>query len=55
MMSGVPEPARYKNGVERTVTTDARSATLLLNQRLRRRIIRRPRPRPMIIDGSLIA
>ena len=55
MMSGVPEPARYKNGVDSTVNIEARSATLDLNQRFKRRIKRSPSPNPMIIEGSLMA
>ena len=55
IINGVPEPAKYKNGVDRTIKNDARSDTLFLNQRFKRRINRKPRSRPMMILGSLMA
>ena len=55
IMSGVPFPARNKNGVDKTTRQDARSDTLLLNQRLSRRISSKPRIRPTKILGSFIA
>lgn len=55
MMSGVPVPARWRNGIERTVIMLARSATLLLNQRFSNRIIKKPRAIATMMLGNLIA
>jgi hypothetical protein len=54
-MSGVPFPARNKNGVDKTTRQDARSDTLLLNHLLSNSIKSSPKIRPTIILGSLIA
>ena len=54
-MSGVPFPARNKNGVDKTTRIDARRDTLLLNQRFNRRIKRSPSAKPTMILGNLIA
>ena len=55
IISGVPFPAKNKNGVDKTTRQDARSDTLLLNQRFSKRISSKPRNRPTMILGSLIA
>lgn len=54
IISGVPELARYKNGMERIVNTDASRATFDLNQRFNKRISKKPKKVPIIILGSLI-
>lgn len=53
MIRGVPEPAMNKNEAESTARMEARRATLLLNQRLSKRIRSKPRISPMMILGSL--
>ena len=55
MISGVPLPAKNKNGVESTTREDARSDTLFLNQRFKSNISSTPSNNPMIILGNLIA
>lgn len=50
----MPEPARYRNGTERTVRILDRSATFDLNQRFRSRIKSRPRATEINIEGSFI-
>ena len=54
MIAGEPEVARKRNGIERTERLLARRATLLLNQRLRRRTSKSPRPIESKMLGSLI-
>lgn len=55
IISGVPEPARYKNGAESTVRIEAIKATLFLNQRFKSKIKNNPSKMPIIILGNLIA
>lgn len=55
IISGVPLPAKNRNGVDNTIKHDASSDTLLLNQRLSSRINSNPNSRPMIMLGSFIA
>ena len=55
IISGVPEPAKNKNGVERITKQEASNDTLLLNQRFRSKIKRKPSNRPIKILGNLIA
>ena len=55
MMSGVPDPARNKNGVDKTIRHEAMSETLLLNHLLSSNIKSKPSTSPIIILGSLIA
>ena len=55
MISGVPLPARKRNGADKTVSTEAIIATLFLNQRFKSKIKSTPSNKPMIMLGSLIA
>ena len=55
MMSGVPDPAKNKNGVDKTTKQDASRETLLLNQRFKREIIRSPNNSPINTLGNLMA
>lgn len=55
MISGVPLPAKNRNGVESTTRQDASSDTLLLNQRFRSKIRKKPSSKPIKILGNLIA
>ena len=55
IISGVPEPAINKNGVDRTIKMEARSETLLLNQRFRSKINSSPKARPTSTLGNLMA
>ncbi len=55
MISGVPEPAKNKKGVDKTTKHDARSDTLLLNQRFNSKISKSPSSNPIRILGNLIA
>lgn len=53
MISGVPEPAKKRNDAERTARIEARRATLVLNQRFRSKMSKRPSTSPMTMLGSL--
>jgi hypothetical protein len=53
-MSGVPEPVRNRNVVERTIKQEASSETLDLNQRLSNSINKTPSNNPTSMLGSLI-
>ena len=53
IISGVPEPARKRNGVESITREEARRETLFLNQRFNNNISRKPKNRPMMMLGSL--
>ena len=55
IISGVPLPAKYKNGVDSTIKHDASSETLLLNHRLSNKINKKPSNSPIIALGSFIA
>lgn len=55
IISGMPEPARYRNGAESTTRIEAMIATLFLNQRFSSKIINTPRARLITILGSLMA
>ena len=55
MISGVPEPARYRNGIERIDRMLARRATLLLNQRFKSKTNKKPSPAAIMMLGNLIA
>lgn len=55
IIRGVPEPVRYRNGADKTARMEVIIATLFLNQRFRRRIKRKPRKKPKMMLGSLIA
>lgn len=53
IINGVPEPAIKRKVAERIAIMDASRATLVLNQRLSKRIINKPRKRPIIMLGNL--
>lgn len=55
IISGVPEPAKNKNSVDKTIKHEVKSETLVLNQRLRSSIKKSPKQSPTKILGSLIA
>ena len=55
MISGVPLPAKNRNGVDSIIKHDARSDTLLLNHRFSRSINKKPKSNPMMMLGSLMA
>ena len=55
IINGVPEPVKNKNGVDNTTKHDAKSETLFLNQRFRSKIKSKPKNRPTITLGNLIA
>ena len=55
IISGVPDPAKNKNGVDSTIKHDASKDTLLLNQRLSSNISKNPSSSPMIMLGNFIA
>lgn len=52
IISGVPEPAKKRKGVDKIIKQDARSDTLLLNQRLSNRINSKPSNNPIRILGN---
>ena len=54
IMSGVPEPVRNRNGVERTIKQEVSSETLDLNQRLSSNINKTPDNNPTSMLGSLM-
>ena len=54
MISGVPDPAKNKNGVDKTIRHDANKDTLLLNQRLSNNINKNPSSSPTKILGNFI-
>lgn len=53
MISGVPLPARNRNGVERMMRQDANKDTLFLNHRFKSRISRKPSRSPTKMLGNL--
>ena len=55
IISGVPLPAKNRNGVDNIIRHDAKSDTLLLNHRFSRSINKKPKSSPMMMLGSLIA
>lgn len=55
IISGVPVPARYRNGVERITRIDASKLTLFLNQRFKSKINKKPSNKPIMMLGSLMA
>ena len=55
MISAVPFPARKRKAVESVVRIEPIIATSFLNQRLRRRMIKKPAMTAMMMDGNFIA
>ena len=55
IISGVPELAKNRKGIERIVRMLARSATLLLNQRFKSKTSKKPRAVAIRMLGSLMA
>ncbi len=55
IINGVPFPAKNKKGVDKTIKHDARSETLLLNQRFKSKTSKKPRAVAIRMLGSLMA
>ena len=55
IMSGVPEPAKNKNGVDKIIKQEASSETLFLNQRFKSKIKNNPKNNPITMLGNLTA
>ena len=55
IISGVPEPAKNRNGVDKIIKQDASRDTLLLNHLFKSKIKRNANIRPIIILGNFIA
>lgn len=55
MISGVPFPARNRKAVDSVVRMEPTMATSFLNQRLSKRMMKKPAATAMIIDGNFIA
>ena len=55
MISGVPEPAKNRNGVDKIIKIEASKDTLLLNHRFKRSTRSKPKSSPTIMLGSLMA
>lgn len=53
IISGVPEPAKKRNGVDNMIRHEASKDTLFLNQRFSNKMNRNPNTNPMIMLGSL--
>ena len=54
IISGVPEPAKKRNGVDNMMRHEASKETLFLNQRFNNRMSKNPSAKPIMILGSLI-